>query len=412
VGLGSRQLGVGIWTGLLLGAVIGAGIMFVLTAPGPSERVASLRPVAPSAVAPWPSRKLVEYGTDVLYPDQVRARIRQMETKPFDGVIFRLREWNHAFDTRSWDEAALKPQFDDLAAIDWRTFRSNFLCLYAANKWKLDWYNDEQWRQIARNMRLVSKAARLGRCDGIVFDTEPYGLSPWLWLGVHDGHSFPEAEAQVFERGKQFIAALQSEMPTLRLMTFFHNSLYEPLLEVADPDVRRLRLALHDYALMAAFMNGMMAGAAPGVRIIDGYELAYYHTSSEHFYQAYHVIKQRSLAWVPPALHQKYATNFQAGMSVYMDQLLALRQPPERPISNVMSPEERLRLLEFNTYYAMLVSDEYTWCYGERLNWWNESLPEGAEAAIRRARAKVLSGQPLGFDVAESVAAAKRRMVQ
>ena len=52
-----------------------------------------------SAQAP-PAKKLLEYGWDVPYPDQVLATVRQMEQRPFDGVIFRLRDYNHAF--RSW----------------------------------------------------------------------------------------------------------------------------------------------------------------------------------------------------------------------------------------------------------------------------------------------------------------------
>jgi hypothetical protein len=125
-----------------------------------------------------PVKKLIEYGWDVPYPDQVRKSIAAMEKKPFDGVIFRLREWNHAFDPRPWDEAKLKPQFDDLAAIPWKTFTDNFLCLYAANNWKMDWFNDQQWTGIQTNLRLSAKAAKIGHCVGIVFDPEPYGDNP------------------------------------------------------------------------------------------------------------------------------------------------------------------------------------------------------------------------------------------
>lgn len=88
-----------------------------------------IAPHAQTSAQQRPVKKLIEYGWDVPYPDQVRKEIRGMETKPFDGIIFRLREWNHAFDPRPWDEARLKPQLDDLAAIEWKTFTDNFLCL-------------------------------------------------------------------------------------------------------------------------------------------------------------------------------------------------------------------------------------------------------------------------------------------
>ena len=189
---------------------------------------------AQTSASQRPVKKLIEYGWDVPYPDQVRKDIRNMEKKPFDGIIFRLREWNHAFDPRPWDEAKLKPQLDDLAAIEWKTFTDNFLCLYAANNWKMDWFNDEQWKGITANLRLSAKAAKIGRCVGIVFDPEPYGDNPWAYAGKNKDRSFAEVEAQVRKRGAQFMTAIQAEMPEVRLLTFFHQSLFAELLDRPD----------------------------------------------------------------------------------------------------------------------------------------------------------------------------------
>ncbi len=115
---------------------------------------------AQSTAPARPVKKLIEYGWDVPFPDQVRNEIRAMERKPFDGIIFRLREWNHAFDPRPWDETQLQPQLDDLAAIEWKSFTDNFLCLYAANNWQMDWFNDEQWANITANLRLSASRPR------------------------------------------------------------------------------------------------------------------------------------------------------------------------------------------------------------------------------------------------------------
>ena len=38
-----------------------------------------------------PAKKLLEYGWDVPYPDYLRAHIKDMEKKPFDGLLFRLK---------------------------------------------------------------------------------------------------------------------------------------------------------------------------------------------------------------------------------------------------------------------------------------------------------------------------------
>jgi len=200
-------------------------------------------------------------------------------------VLRDLAEWNHAFDPRPWDEAKLKPQLDDLAATEWKTFTDNFLCLYAANNWKMGWFNDEQWKSITANLRLSARAAKTGRCVGIVFDPEPYGDNPWAYAGKNKDHSFAEVEAQVRKRGVQFMTALQTELPEVRLLTFFHQSLFDELLARPDLQDRQLRLSRQPWALLSAFWNGALEVAAPGVRIIDGYELAYYYTAREPFSQ-------------------------------------------------------------------------------------------------------------------------------
>jgi len=357
-----------------------------------------------------PVKKLIEYGWDVPYPDQVRKDIRNMEKKPFDGIIFRLREWNHAFDPRLWDEAKLKPQLDDLAAIEWKTFTDNFLCLYAANNWKMDWFDDEQWKSIAANLRLSARAAKIGRCAGIVFDPEPYGDDPWAYPGKYKDRSFAEVEAQVHKRGAQFMTAIQSEMPEVRLLTFFHQSRFSSLLDIPDLQKRQLELSKAKWGLLSAFWNGALEAAAPGVRIIDGYEHCYYLTRREQFFSGYHMLKQRTLTLVPPELRTKHAVNFQAGMALYVDQLLALRQPPEEFLSTYLTPQERLRLFEHHVYYALTASDEYVWCYSERMDWWHHEIPDGAEAAIRSARKKLADGQPLGFDITDFIAAGSHKM--
>jgi hypothetical protein len=367
---------------------------------------------AQSPASDRPAKKLIEYGWDVPYPDQVRKDIHNMEKRPFDGVIFRLREWNHAFDPRPWNEADLKPQLDDLAAIEWNTFTDNFLCLYAANQWKMDWFNDEQWKGITANLRLSAKAAKIGRCVGLVFDPEPYGDNPWAYPGNNKDRSFADVEAQAWKRGAQFMSAIQAEMPDVRLLTFFHQSWFADILDDPDPKSRQTLLSKRDWALLSAFWNGALEAAAPGVRIIDGHEASYWYTAPHDFFAAYHLMKQRTLALVPSTLRAKHAVSFQAGMSLYMDAYLGLGKPPELFLSSYITPQEQLRWFEHNVYYALKASDEYVWCYSEEMNWWQDRVPVGAEAAIVSARKKIAAGQPLGFGIADFIAAGEKKVAE
>src|SRR4030042_1135437 len=73
-----------------------------------------------------PKKKLIEYGGDVPYPDFVRDNLRQMEKRPFEGIIFRTNEFNHAFDPRPWNRSDLQPQLDTLAQLKWEQFTATF----------------------------------------------------------------------------------------------------------------------------------------------------------------------------------------------------------------------------------------------------------------------------------------------
>jgi hypothetical protein len=163
----------------------------------------------------------------------------------------------------------------------------------------------------------------------------------------------------------------------------------------------------------------MLEGAAPGAVLIDGNESAYYHESPLEFYQDYHLIRQRAQTLVPEPLRPKYNAQVQAGMALYIDQTLAKRAD-RKVTSNFLTPAQQLQLFEHNVYYALTTSDEYVWCYSERMNWWlppekagrNGGLPPGVEEAILSARRKYDAGRPLGYDIAEMIQAARENRRQ
>lgn len=360
-------------------------------------------------------KKIVEYGWDVPYPDFVRDNIREMEKRPFDGLIFRTNEFNHAFDIRPWKQADVQPQLDTLGQIQWQKFTDNFLTLYAANKWNMDWFNDEHWKVIVENMKLFSLAVRSGHCVGVCFDPEPYGTDPWVYLGPYKDKSFDEVADQVRRRGRQFVTALQEHVPNLRILSFFMLGLFRDVVDEPDPQVRQQKLLKKWMVLLPAFCNGMLQGVAPGTVLIDGNESAYYHESPDEFYRAYHLIRQRAQTLVPEALRTKYNAQVQAGMALYIDQTLAKRT--RETTSHFLSPEEQLKFFEHNVYYALTTSDEYVWCYSERMNWWlppekvekDRVLPPGVEEALISARQKYEQGKPLGYEIKDMIETARQK---
>jgi hypothetical protein len=366
-------------------------------------------------------KKIVEYGWDVPYPDFVRDNIREMEKRPFEGIIFRTKGFDHVFDVRPWNKAEFQPQLDTLAQIKWGKFTDNLLTLYAANKWNMDWFNDEHWKVIVENMKLFSLAVKSGNCIGVCFDPEPYGENPWAYPGLHKDKSFAEAADQVRRRGQQFMAALQEHKNEVKVLSFFFMALFPDVVDEPDPAARAQRLQKNSYALLPAFCIGMLEAASPGTILIDGNESAYYHENPLEFYKDYHLMRQRAQSLIPEPLRKKYNTNVQAGMALYIDQTLA-RRTDRKITSNFLSPDQQLKFFEHNVYYAVTATDEYVWCYSERMNWWlppekagpNGALPPGVEEALISARRKYEAGKPLGYDISEmtKVAHEARRKAQ
>ncbi|HUS74084.1 MAG TPA: hypothetical protein VMY06_13575 [Sedimentisphaerales bacterium] len=362
-----------------------------------------------------PKKKIIEYGWDVPYPDFVRDNIGEMEKRPFEGIIFRTKGFDHIFDTRPWKKEKLQPQLDTLTQIKWKKFTDNFLTLYAASKWNMDWFNDEHWNVIVKNMKLFSLAVRSGKCVGVCFDPEPYDTDPWVYPCPYKDKSFDQVCEQVRRRGRQFIIALQEHKPEIRVLSLFQLGLFGHVVDEPDTRIRREKLRKQWMPLLPAFCIGMLEGAAPGTILIDGNELAYYYENPHKFYQAYHLIRQRAQTLVPKELRKKYNSHVQAGMALYIDQTLGKRTV--KTISQSMTREQQLKFFEHNVYYALTTSDEYIWCYSERMNWWlppekvkkDRILPPGVEEALISARQKYQQGKPLGYDIKDMIEAARQK---
>ncbi|MBC7287066.1 MAG: hypothetical protein H5T86_03285 [Armatimonadetes bacterium] len=354
-------------------------------------------------------KKLIEYGWDVPDTTYVRDHIREMEQRPFDGIIFRVRPGLLVLSPKPFDEQALQADLEAAAQIKWEKFTDNFVIMWAASE--QDWFNDEHWQAIEHNVRLIARIARLARCVGLCFDPEPYGPNPWVYANAahHDTKTFAEYEQMARQRGAQFIRAIRAEMPKCILLTFFQLSLFPDLLRPMDPAERAKRLESHHYGLLPAFLNGMLEAAEDAVTIVDGNESAYYYTNAQQYLSVYQLITQRALLLIDPGLWLRYRTQVQVGQALYIDQYFGLRQNV-KTYGNYMSPDERARWFEHNIYWALTTTDKYVWCYSERMNWWkNQDVPPGCEEAIRSARRKVENGEPLGFDLEPIIEKARER---
>ncbi|MDH7504162.1 MAG: hypothetical protein QHJ82_15805 [Verrucomicrobiota bacterium] len=354
---------------------------------------------------------LIEYGWDVPTPAQMRQQLTAMEKRPFDGLIFRLAGGHNAFALQPLEQSKFAEDERALPELKFTRFTNNFVLVWGSPPAGFDWFDDAQWRTIENNAKLLLAVAKAGRTRGICFDPEPYDFSLWHYAKQPktNEHSFGEYRATVRQRGAQLMRAFESQMPQTTILTFFHVSMFDRYAHLADNALAE-RLQKESWGLMPDFFVGMLEAADDRTRFIDGNENAYYYTSREQYFRAYHAIRRRALAFIPPNLREKYERQVRAGMALYVDHNFALRQPnPERYLSHKMTPEERAKWFEHNTYWALYTTDELVWCYSERMNWWKNQVPTGLEEAIISARRKIAQGEPLGFEIEPVIESARKR---
>jgi len=317
----------------------------------------------------------------------------------------------NAFVTQPLEPAKFAEDERILRDLRFTRFTDNFVLIWGSPAAGFDWFDDTQWQAIETNATLLVRVAQAGRVRGICFDPEPYDFSLWEYAKQPKAkdRSFAEYRAKVRQRGSQLMRAFEKGMPGATILTFFHVSLFDRFADLPETE-REQKLGRESWGLMPDFFVGMLEGASPNARFIDGNENAYYYTSREQYFRAYQAIRRRALGLVPPELRDKYERQVRAGQALYVDQNFALREPrKEQYLSYRMSAEERTQWFEHNTYWALYTTDEYVWCYSERMNWWKDQTPPGLEESIINARRKIAEGKPLGFDIEPLIETVKKR---
>jgi len=328
-------------------------------------------------------KQIIEWGWDQPDTAYLRQHIAEMEKTPFDGVILGARAWTNGAPTyfshenwgkRRFTEEELRPAMDDLAATKFTRFTESFLRLNVTPG-DVDWF-DPEFSAVLHNARLAAKIAAAGRLRGFMLDVEMYQSPVFTYSGQKycKEKTFAQYAAQVWARGREFVRAIQAEMPApVVLLTFAHS-----LLAPAPPE----RLPDQGYGLLPAFVDGLLEAAAPRTEIVDAYESAYPFREVAQFQAARKAILEAGLrlSGVP----QAYRKHMRVGFGIWMDE--SWREAgwfPDDPEKSRKSPLE----FEYALHRALAYTDKYVWVYSEQPNWWTgDKLPAGYVDALRNAR--------------------------
>lgn len=372
-----------------------------------------------SIEAPATAKKAIEYGWNAPTPNFYAKHVKEMEQRPFDGVIMKLNAGKEVFKKTAYPTTAFAQDRKDLAVTKSSRLTDNFVVMWSGMDEGWDWFNNADWATAETNIRNFAKTSRSGRFRGIAFDMEPYTNSPWHYAKQPDrqNKTFQEYQKQVRKRGAQFMNALQTEHPGIQVLTFGLLSWMKDLWIDPPTDAAKLqqKLAEDKYGLWPSFVNGMLDAARPGSVIIDGHEWAYYFSGAGAFDKTRTNIFKDARMFVDPINYDKYDRQVKMGQAVYADLLLD-KFPSDtkdsrygKTMPHFLSPEDRLRLLEHNLYHSLRTADRYAWIYSESADWWKNKIPKGSEAAMLRAKTKIKKGQSLGFNIDPAIAKAMKK---
>lgn len=359
---------------------------------------------------PQPGRKkLIAWGgIDWYSPEKVQNNIRAIEELPFDGTVlqgFSLNRDNQnakkpvemfdwfCFGKRRFDRKQLSSTISVLKDIRFERFTDNLL-RFNVTPGDVDWFDD--FGSILHNARMWAEVTRETGMKGWLFDIEDYKGTVFNYAKMkhRKKHSFEDYARQARQRGQEFMGAVQDSFPEITLLLVLAHSYVNRTPNAAT------KLPQLDYGLVPAFLNGMLEKAGPRVRIIDGQEQSYGYLTSEDYFRGYHSARKQALDLVPTDLHNTYRARMDIGTAVYVNYALQLKGAAVGP-HRFLTQEDLLQQFEHNIYYALKTADEYVWCYGERIGWWEKgypvALPDGALAAIRSARAKYEQNRPLAL---------------
>jgi len=360
-----------------------------------------------SAQPPPAAKKLIELGWDMPTAEYVRENIREMEKKPFDGLIFHLAGWpesGNVFSRKKWDEAKLQGALDACRDIAWQKFTDNFIGVLSASD--MDWFSDADWEAVRYNLDILARAAALARCRGLCFDPEPYGNNPWNYsTQPHAGEkSFAEYEAKVRQRGAEYMRTISGRLPQAVIHCLYLLSICGNVADEPDGDKRERMLAQRDSGLYPAFINGMLDAAGPDITFTEGNEFSYYYTKPMQFYLAYHRTKHDLSSLLAPENIAKYKQKVKVSQALYVDYVFGYGNWAGKRWSPApkLSRAERMRWFESNAFYASKTSEEFVWLYSEEMSWWkNTGEPPGIETILDSTRRKIARGEALGFVLPE-----------
>jgi len=245
---------------------------------------------------PYTEPKIIQSGWGGISVSQLKDNLEIFERKYwyFDGITIRFDKvddivpyggfWPFSYSVNI-DYEKLKPQIEIIKNLNFKRWKSNFLWVsaYLRGEDNVDWlFNEDIWKKIKDNFKVIGKIVRETGCKGIFLDCETPGKKTQIfnYMGYYkENYKFTDCAKRAFERGKEIIEVLQEECPDIVIisvdgsrMVGLGRSLFQyhwGNLEKSSvfPGIFYPEMKAR---LFYSFLTGMIEGAKGNTRIIDG----------------------------------------------------------------------------------------------------------------------------------------------
>ena len=324
-------------------------------------------------------KKVIEHGWNYRDVSQLKTELPQMQNTAFDGVSFSIRRYPiNVFDTISLEDDYF--QFDILPTLVWNKLTDNFIYLWGASTSGGHWLSDTAWETVLSNTRKISKAIKLSNAKGVLFDNEYYYNDPkndaWKYKPEwYNGMSYKQVAAVVKKRGIQFIEALESSKPDVKILFL---SMFGSIIDQAQKTL----IADNTNALYLPFIDGILTEKSNSSTIIDGNEHSYYYTKAEEYQKSKLHLHSSGQTLLP---ENKSVGQISIGQSIFYDGIYMLF-----PYNKDKNIQEKNKSFVSALKNALANTDEYVWIYSEKLNWWqpaeNTSVVKFILSEIRKQK--------------------------
>ena len=355
--------------------------------------------IAGAAADGEPFRKKViacAWDLGVFSPSDVLSNKAAFAALPIDGVRLFAEEGRDAdgrpvqrarpmSDTNVWDRAKmaeLVPVLREITAVP--SLRHSFVGFSLAPlRGRLDYRDDAAWARFATNVATLAFVAREGGMEGLCADPEEYGGTR-QYIRLDTDPPFDACAALARRRGREFAGALFGEFPDAVLLSFWLFS-SQRRGYAATPDPAAAVRAAGD--LWPAFVEGILEGAPPRARLVDGDENSYnYNAYDGGLTYAPKICANRAcIALFAPENRAKFRAQVLFGNAVYLDRFTN----PEGTFYYT-GPTSGSRLLSFDERLngALRAADEYVWLWGEKFSWvrWESHGPPARGIAFDKGR--------------------------